>query len=186
MSVIATPGKSCVVTPSNTNYITDSARVPATPRNIVCSAVNLSTETFTSTSHGLNNGDALQLVDAGTTNLTGNELLYVINTATDTFQLSLTIGGIAINVGGANTTAPTFRLSEQLLSGQRVVGALYIGGAGNVSVLLEDFPDTDTATEAARGAQIFSNVPAGTILPIRVKKVFATGTTATNIKCLYQ
>jgi hypothetical protein len=47
---------------------------------------------------------------------------------------------------------------------------LYIGGAGNVSVVTEN---GDTVT--------FVAVPVGTQLDIRVKQIRATGTTATNI-----
>ena len=53
----------------------------------------------------------------------------------------------------------------------RPTKALYVGGAGDVAVLLAD----DTASV------IFSAVPAGTILPVRVTKVLSTGTTATLI-----
>lgn len=49
--------------------------------------------------------------------------------------------------------------------------ALWIGGGGNVAVILAD--DTNPVT--------FSGVPAGTLLPLRVKRVRSTGTTATNI-----
>lgn len=48
--------------------------------------------------------------------------------------------------------------------------ALYIGGAGAVSVLTLG---GDTVT--------FSGLAAGQILPVRVQRVNATGTTATNI-----
>jgi hypothetical protein len=51
--------------------------------------------------------------------------------------------------------------------------ALYVGGAGNIAVLMED---DSTAT--------FSSVPAGTLLPIRVKRVNSTNTTATLILAL--
>jgi hypothetical protein len=50
--------------------------------------------------------------------------------------------------------------------------ALYVGTGGDVKVDMEDTDDT---------AIVFSNVPAGTVLPIRVKRVYATGTTASNI-----
>lgn len=51
--------------------------------------------------------------------------------------------------------------------------ALYIGGTGDVSVLFaEDTNDT---------AVVLAAVPAGTVLPIVVKRVRSTGTTATNI-----
>lgn len=48
--------------------------------------------------------------------------------------------------------------------------AIYIGSGGNVSVITEG---GDTVT--------FSNVPAGTTLVIRVTRIRATSTTATNI-----
>lgn len=51
--------------------------------------------------------------------------------------------------------------------------ALYIGGAGNLSVI-----DLDGVTVAING------VAAGTLLPIRVARVRSTGTTATNITAL--
>jgi hypothetical protein len=49
--------------------------------------------------------------------------------------------------------------------------ALYVGGAGAVTVILADF-----ATTVA-----FAAVPAGSILPVRVSRVKATGTAATSI-----
>ena len=48
--------------------------------------------------------------------------------------------------------------------------ALWVGGAGNITVVMKD------------GTTIlFSGVPAGAWMPIRVSQVRATGTTATNI-----
>lgn len=52
----------------------------------------------------------------------------------------------------------------------RATRGIYVGGAGNLSVVFVD----DTAVT-------FSNVSAGTTLPLRVSRVKATGTTATNI-----
>lgn len=50
------------------------------------------------------------------------------------------------------------------------VRGLYVGGAGNVNLKTE------------RGTTVlFSGVPAGAILPIRVLQVLSTSTTATNI-----
>lgn len=52
----------------------------------------------------------------------------------------------------------------------QVPRALYIGTGGNVSVRM---PRGNTVT--------FTSVPGGTILPVRVSRVNATGTTASNI-----
>lgn len=52
--------------------------------------------------------------------------------------------------------------------------ALYFGGAGNVKI--KTAMDTDIT---------FIGLTAGAILPVRVKQVFSTGTTATNIIALY-
>jgi hypothetical protein len=51
--------------------------------------------------------------------------------------------------------------------------ALYVGGAGNVAV-----------TMAGGGNATFVAPPVGTILPVAVSKVLATGTTATSIVAL--
>jgi hypothetical protein len=52
--------------------------------------------------------------------------------------------------------------------------SLYVGGAGNINVV------------TVNGSTVlFSSVPAGFILPVRVKRVLSTSTTATNIVALY-
>ena len=52
--------------------------------------------------------------------------------------------------------------------------ALYIGSGGNLVI---DVADGATVT--------FTNVMSGSILPVRVKRVRATSTTASNIVALY-
>lgn len=52
--------------------------------------------------------------------------------------------------------------------------AVYVGGAGNLKILLVN--DTDPVT--------LVGVVAGSVLPIRVKRVYSTDTTATNIVAL--
>lgn len=54
--------------------------------------------------------------------------------------------------------------------------ALYVGGAGDIS-LITAFGDGT--------AVVFVGVPAGTILPVRCRRVRATGTTATNLVALF-
>jgi ethanolamine utilization microcompartment shell protein EutS len=53
------------------------------------------------------------------------------------------------------------------------VRALYVGGAGDVAVTMQD---GSTGT--------LPNATAGSILPVQCIKVMATGTTATNIRAL--
>lgn len=53
--------------------------------------------------------------------------------------------------------------------------ALYVGTTGSVKVKMGDGND-----------QTFVAVPAGTLLPIKVTKVYSTGTTASNIIALKQ
>lgn len=52
-----------------------------------------------------------------------------------------------------------------------ITRALYIGGAGDLTVDLY----------GGQTAILFANVPAGTVLPLMVKRVRSTGTTATSI-----
>ena len=55
-----------------------------------------------------------------------------------------------------------------------VTTGLFVGGAGNIKVTTSG---GDTGT--------FTGVAAGSILPVRVTRVWATGTTATNIVALW-
>ncbi len=55
-----------------------------------------------------------------------------------------------------------------------ITRAIYVGGAGDLSVEMKD-----------GGAVTFKNVGAGAVVAIRVSRVFATGTTATDIVGLY-
>lgn len=71
----------------------------------------------------------------------------------------------------ANAAAVTTNDTTDLSASTR---ALYVGGAGNVKV---DLVGSGTVT--------FSGVPAGSYLHIKVKRVWATGTTATNILALW-
>lgn len=59
----------------------------------------------------------------------------------------------------------------------RGVVGLYIGVAGDVAVLMTNDP-------AITAAVTFKNVPAGTVLHVRAKKVMLTGTTAASILAL--
>jgi hypothetical protein len=58
---------------------------------------------------------------------------------------------------------------------------LYVGGTGNVAVIMA----ADNTSGGAGTAVTFSGVAAGTVLPIRVRRVMSTNTTATGIVALY-
>lgn len=57
----------------------------------------------------------------------------------------------------------------------QVTRAIYVGTGGDLTVILAD--DSNPVT--------FKNVPGGTMLPIRVDRVRATATTASNLLGLY-
>ncbi len=71
--------------------------------NAVVTITEASPGVVTWTAHGLSNGDRVYLTTAGTlpTNLAASTVYYVVNKATDTFQLALTSGGAAIITTGA-------------------------------------------------------------------------------------
>lgn len=78
----------------------------------------------------------------------------------------------------ANATAPAHSAAAVTTSDSTVLPvtrALYIGGAGNITVTMAE--DGNNVT--------FVGVLAGMVYPLQVSKVLATGTTATNIVALY-
>jgi hypothetical protein len=71
-----------------------------------------------------------------------------------------------------NAAAVTTHDTNELAS---VTTGLYVGGAGNVTVVMA----------GGTSGVAFVGVPTGTILPLQVKIVMATGTDATNIVALW-
>jgi len=55
--------------------------------------------------------------------------------------------------------------------------AIYVGTTGDIKVEL--------AGDNVGVATVFKTVPAGAFLPIRARRIWATGTTATNIVAMY-
>ena len=60
-------------------------------------------------------------------------------------------------------------------------GFLYIGTAGNVTVVMAGRTLADGATAATADKTLFTNLATGVVHPIRVKRVMDTATTAGSI-----
>lgn len=91
------------------------------------------TETFTSSSHGLSNDDVVILTTSGTlpAGLSTATKYYVINKTTNTFQLSTSSGGSAVaisdNGSGTHTFNPGFPVPD--MRGRAPVGIDNLGGS---------------------------------------------------------
>jgi len=62
-----------------------------------------------------------------------------------------------------------------------ITRAIYVGGVGDVAVILAD----DTPVGSSGSAVVLKAVPTGTLLEMRVRQVWSTGTTATTLVALY-
>lgn len=80
-------------------------------------------------------------------------------------------GGIGLSAPASSAAVVTPNNSTDLTY---VTRALFVGGAGNIVVTMVDGVDCT-----------FTGVAAGSVLPIRVSRVKATSTTATNIVALW-
>ena len=72
---------------------------------------------------------------------------------------------------GANAFAVIGNDGTDLINATR---GIYVGGAGDVKV-----------TTVGGSTVTFAAVPAGGVLPVRAVRIFATGTTATNLIGMY-
>lgn len=84
--------------------LTTYTRDPGTDPNVYVSNFDDTTETFTANAHGLANGTRVW-ISAGTlpTGFSVSTNYYVVNTAANTFQLSATQGGAAVNATGTGS-----------------------------------------------------------------------------------
>jgi len=106
--------------------------------------VNATTDVITSTAHGLQGDECLQLTTA-TTLPAGLSLLtnyYVISRTVDTFQLALTPRGSAVDITDTGTGTHTFHLKGK---------AFNVGGFDSVALTL-DFSGTPTMTVKIQGS----------------------------------
>lgn len=83
------------------------------------------TNTFTATGHGMSNNDTVYLFDVENAGLpsgfTEGTVYYVINKATDTFQLAATAGGSAV-AGGSSTDVIFHQIVPIVATTQGTIG----------------------------------------------------------------
>jgi hypothetical protein len=124
---------------------------------------------------------ALKLINSAATFITNNVSVGDV-VHNDTGSLAATVVSIdsqtqlTLNADIFTTTAQNYTIYS--MSSQTSMGnpgcMLYVGGAGNVAIT------------TIGGDQItFNAVPTGTMLPIQVRRLRATGTTATLVNALW-
>lgn len=93
-----------------------------------------STDVFTSSAHGMSNGDMLIVQSTGVlpTGLAARTRYFVVNKTANTFQLSATAGGSAINISTNGTGTHSFAVMVAI--GKALVGAAE--GEANYSILM--------------------------------------------------
>jgi len=146
---------------SAVNRLTYSALFAALTKSTVGVTITIASPgVVTWTAHGLSNGMPVRLSTSGAlpTGLSVSTTYYVINKAVDTFQLSATVGGSAINTSGSQSGAhsalvapygygngtttfnvPDFRNSTTFGAGStRVMGET--GGAASVTLTSTELP----------------------------------------------
>lgn len=175
------------VTADNTSYITGFGWVPENGTPTTPTSATIASDLFTLAGNGLANGDQVTIDALGTITGTGlvvNAVLFVVGVSGDTFQLALTYGGSAVDLGGANTTPITYRKTADFQSSMRLTGCISVTTSGVYRVLPTWCQDTDTTTINGFGAQDVY-IAAGAPYPMTVKKVFSTGSAATTgISCV--
>jgi len=130
---------------TNTFQLYASAALGATAvatMTIATTDVNITTNTITSTAHGLVNGAQLNYNNAAGTSITGltsGSDYFVINKTVNTFQLALTSGGDAIDISGTGNNSQTFAST----------GNYDLTGTGNNAQYFEIQAAADQATAVA-------------------------------------
>jgi hypothetical protein len=124
---------------------------------------------------GTTTGTGADLEDSTASFLTTVKVGYIV-VDNDTPSISTVVSvdsNTELTLSGGVTLGGT--ASYTIYAGPETNGcALYVGVAGDVKVKMSSGKDV-----------IFTAVPAGSFMPVQVKQVFATGTTATNIVALW-
>jgi len=158
------------------NSATRGANAVAT-MTIATTNVNTTSNTITSTAHGLVNGAELNYSNQGgasITGLTSGNDYFVVNKTNDTFQLALTLGGNAIDISGTGNNSQTFAST----------GQLDLTGTGNNNQYFDLQTATTATAEAALGVnQGVDNADSGGVAHTGwVKRKVLTGQHAGRIQ----
>ena len=111
----------------------------------VITSVDIATETLTSNSHAFTNGDRVRVASTGGSNpggLVAGTVYFVVGSTTNTFQLSATEGGAAIDI--TDTGSGTITVTHSLYLEATGNGAITIDGitlATNDRVLIKNQTD---------------------------------------------
>ena len=153
--------------------------------NVATTGIDTSTEIVTSLSHGFSNGDIITYYSNGGTaigGLTNGNEYYVVNAATDTFKVSLTSGGAAINLTGTGNSYQAFlRIDNTLylashgfVTGQEVT---YAEDTGTISTLTDatNYYIIKVNANTIKLATSLANAEAGTA--INITPAFGIGDT---------
>ncbi len=120
-------------------------------------------------------GSATQLIDSNATFLTSGVKLnmIIVNTTDNTQAVVIGIENDTTLTVSANIFAASGKAYE-IYGGHQEGAVLYIGTAGNLKV-----------TTVAGDEVTFQGINTGAFFPVHVKKVWATGTSASNIIALW-
>ena len=120
-------------------------------------------------------GSATQLIDTAATFLTsGVKLNMIVVNTTDGTQTTVTGIDNDTTLTVANNIFAVTAKAYVIYGGHQEGAVLYIGTAGNLKV-----------TTVAGDAVTFIGINTGAFFPVQVAKVWATGTTASNIIALW-
>jgi hypothetical protein len=170
-----------IITKSDTDYLTKTVLTGVVEAEKTTTAVNETTNVFTIASHGWSDGDIVRCTLLGNADgIALNGEYYVRDKDANTFKLSATLNGTAIDETVVVSTFPKFKRIFKIET-VAATGDIYVGVSGIVHALLAGSPNTDVTTAQNLGAITFKGVPAGTILKGPFKKVFSTTTTATDM-----
>ena len=120
-------------------------------------------------------GSTTQLIDSNATFLTSGVQLnmIIVNTTDNTQAVVIGIESDTTLTVSANIFAASGKAYE-IYGGDQEGAVLYIGTAGNLKV-----------TTVAGDEVTFQGINTGAFFPVHVKKVWATGTSASNIIALW-